>query len=36
VTQARLDAEAAHASAGLGAEGQAALDRGADEAGQNR
>jgi hypothetical protein len=35
VTQVRFGVEAAHASAGPGAEGDAALDRGADEAGQD-
>jgi hypothetical protein len=35
VTQVRLVAEAADARAGTGAEGDAALDRGADEAGQD-
>jgi hypothetical protein len=35
VAEVRLVAEAAHASAGTGAEGDAALDRGADDAGQD-
>jgi hypothetical protein len=36
MAQIRLVAEAADAGAGAGAEGDAAMDGGADEAGQNR